>query len=225
MSSTDPFEMLRRFFGVAARPGTYGSIAYVWLGFPLGLLYFIVLVTGFSIGLGLSLLWVGLFVLAAMVLGVWGLANFERALSGWLLGQPLRRQRTSAHSQTVWQWFRGILKDSTTWKGGLFLLLKFPLGVFCWSVSVVAFSISAAFLCAPWGRYSVDLDLGWWSIEDPTGGWLFAVLGLVLLFATLHLHNGMSVLWRLITRGLLDTPDVPAPPGDSVVGTSGLQPA
>ena len=40
---------LRRFFGVAASGRTYLNLLYIWLAFPLGLAYFIFLITFFEI--------------------------------------------------------------------------------------------------------------------------------------------------------------------------------
>ena len=40
------------FFAVAVRPRTYGALAYLWLGFPLGLAWFVTLTVGFALGFG-----------------------------------------------------------------------------------------------------------------------------------------------------------------------------
>ena len=42
------------FFTVAVRPRTYGNLLYLWLGFPLGLAYFVGLTVGISTGVPLS---------------------------------------------------------------------------------------------------------------------------------------------------------------------------
>ena len=51
------------FFAVAVRPRTYGALAYLWLGFPLGLAWFVALTVGFALGFGLAILWIGFFIL------------------------------------------------------------------------------------------------------------------------------------------------------------------
>src|SRR3954449_11829593 len=142
---------IRRFFNVAARGRTYLNVAYVWLAFPLGLAYFIFLVTGSALSLGLSLLWIGLLLGVAFIASIWALGQFERLLSTWLLGEPL--QTAKSPSRKVVGWVKGVLKDSSTWKGAAFLFLKFPIGLACWVASVVAFSVSAAFIAAPFSTY------------------------------------------------------------------------
>lgn len=195
--------IIRRFFDVIARGRTYRNIAYVWLAFPLGLFYFVFLVTGSALSVGLSLLWIGLLLALLFVLTIWAFGQFERLLSRWLLDEPLALSETES-SLTFWQTTRSILKDARTWKGALFLLLKFPVGLACWTASVVMFAFTAAFVAAPFADYHGEVELGRWIIQDPTGGWLLTLFGLLLLFPTLHLHNAMGALWRAMARGLLN---------------------
>ena len=54
------------FFAVAVRPRTYGSLLYLWLGFPLGLAYFVGLTVGISAGLPLTIVWIGLAILVGV---------------------------------------------------------------------------------------------------------------------------------------------------------------
>ncbi len=63
---------LKAFFGVVARPRTWLNILFQWLAFPLGLFYFICLVTGLSLGIGLVIIWVGIPILL-IVTGSWWL--------------------------------------------------------------------------------------------------------------------------------------------------------
>ncbi len=173
------------------------------------------LVTGSALSLGLSLLWIGVFLMMAMVLCIWSLALLERVLSRFLLGEPLRATPRWSESDTPWQRFRSILKDPSTSKGGLFLLLKFPIGLASFVVSVVAFSISAAFICAPVNEYGGEIDFGYRTVQDPTGGWLIAIVGILLLFVTLHMHNLLGFLWKMMARYLLGTPGAPSESGQA----------
>ena len=51
--------MIGRFFGVFAEPQSYLNILFLFLGLPLGITYFVFLVAGFSVGVGLVVIWVG----------------------------------------------------------------------------------------------------------------------------------------------------------------------
>jgi len=82
---------------------------------------------------------------------------------------------------------------------------QLPVGLTCWIVSVVSFSVSLAFLLAPLeygGRFYFDE----WTFQDPTGGFLISAFGALLLLLTLHVHNAMGALWRFMARHLLTAP-------------------
>lgn len=194
--------IVQPFFNVVARRNTYANIAYVWLAFPLGLAYFVLLTTGSALSLGLSLLWIGLVVMLALVLSIRGLGNFERLLSKWLLGEAVAMPSGAACETRTWPWLKSILKDPATWKGALFLLVKLPVGLTCWIVSVVSFAVSIAFIFAPFDQGGT-IYLGDWTVQDPTGGFLVTAFGALLLLVTLHVHNAMGALWRFMARHLL----------------------
>ena len=66
--------------GVAVDPRSYVNIFYLLLSFPLGLFYFVFLVTGISLGVGLTIIWVGIPILLLVLGGSWLLCKLERAL-------------------------------------------------------------------------------------------------------------------------------------------------
>ena len=51
---------LKRLFGVVTNPQSYLNIVYLLLAFPLGTFYFVFLVTGLSLGAGLSITLLGI---------------------------------------------------------------------------------------------------------------------------------------------------------------------
>ena len=70
---------------------TYRVAAYLLLGLPLGIIEFVAIVTGLSMGLGLLVTLIGIPVLVATLLGVRAGASFERELARSLLAAPLPR--------------------------------------------------------------------------------------------------------------------------------------
>jgi len=60
MNMNETTDIVKQFFGVVAREGTYLNIIYLLLAFPLGTAYFVFLVTGLSLGLGLSITLLGI---------------------------------------------------------------------------------------------------------------------------------------------------------------------
>jgi hypothetical protein len=198
-------------FGVLARPQTYLRILHTWLAFPLGLAYFIAFVTLIALGMGLLIVWVGLLVLAFAGFLAWAAILFERTQAIWLLGVdlgPARHPMAGAKPGTEGfrMWAKSVLASSAFWKGNVFLALKFPLGLAGWIVSVVSFAVSWAFVTAPFALwFGGVIDLGPWWVEDYPGAFLLTLVGFVMLFLTLHLHNLMGWAWGELAKLLLQT--------------------
>ena len=77
---------LRSFVAVPLRPQTYLNLLYLALAFPLGVLYFVIFVVGFSLGISLTILVIGIPLLLLVVAGALVVATFERWLARVLLG-------------------------------------------------------------------------------------------------------------------------------------------
>ncbi len=136
---------------VSARPGIMGSFVFLIVSFPLGLLYFIVTVTGLSVGLGTIVIWVGLPILLITLLCVRGLAEIERRMVSSLLHLPMsyqwRPQRET--SRGFLRRFGGILRDPYTWTSAVYMLLKMPLGILNFSLALTLAITSATLTLLP----------------------------------------------------------------------------
>lgn len=199
---------LKNIFGVVARPGTYGNMLYLLLAFPLGLVYFILLATGISLGIGLYLVVVGL-PLLVLVLMLWRqLVKLEQLQAKWLLGQEVRPEPILrwAEAKRAWPWFRARLSSGLTWKGLGFLFLKFPLGLGAFVLMVVMLSASLALVAAPvlhkHGLVNVD-DVSLLVINGPLHGAGLVLFGLLLLILSLHLFNGYARVFRWLSGKLI----------------------
>ena len=203
---------LARFFGVAIEGRSYLNLLYLWLAFPLGLAYFILLVTGFSVGIGLTIIWIGLAILFLLMLAVWGLEGLERVLAIGLLGAAVPERLPASGGFGFRPWVKAVFKSSALWKGLAFLFIKFPLGLAGWIASVVSLSVSIAFALAPfayWFGGRVELD--GWFIDGPFGLALLSLSGFFMLLVSLHLHNGLAWLWKKLAEILLGGGDSPSP--------------
>jgi hypothetical protein len=188
-------------------PRTWGAVAYLWLGFPLGLVWFVGLVVGFAAGVALTIVWIGLGILAATLLGAWGAEGLERQLAIWLLGARVPERRTRpAGTESAGSWARSVVGGAALWKGIVFLALRFPLGLAGWVFSVVSLAVSLAFLAAPWIELAggdVNLDFGPLWIAPELSPWFVWVVGLVGLVVSLHLHRALGWLWARLAEWLL----------------------
>ena len=159
-----------KFYGVFAKSATYLNLAYLYLTFPLGIAYFVFLVTGWSLGIGLAIIWIGLLVLALVFAVSWGLTAFERWLSAGLLRvdiPPMKRPTDS--SAKFWERLKAWFSNPVTWKGMLYLLIKFPLGIFNFTVATTVLATSFSLLVAPPGAAHSWLARLCWRLEYPPG--------------------------------------------------------
>ncbi len=205
---------LKRIFGVIARGQTYLNLIYVLLAFPLGLFYFVFLVTGLSVGIGLAIVWVGLLILALMLGAWWLFILFERQLATGLLQvklDPLETPKTK-DAQTTWKKIGAYLSNPVTWKGLLYLFLKFPLGIILFVLVVTFVSVTLSFLAAPlfysfgyfpeiWFTAST-----YWQINSLGEAMILSVAGIPMIFITLHLVNGLAWISGWLAKVLLGNP-------------------
>jgi hypothetical protein len=202
-----------RFFGIVWSRQAYLNTLYVLAAFPLGVLYFAFLVSVFSAGLALSIVWVGVPVL---LLAVWTgrvLGRFERYAVVHVLGGDIpAAPRLSTQGVSVWTWVREGLADPITWKSLLYLFLKFPIGTAGFTVLSVAVLTTAALLTAPLTYQSArGLEFGLflgsslpaWRIDSMGDALVGALVGLILWPVTLHVAGALAWLHTCLARWML----------------------
>jgi hypothetical protein len=203
--STHP---LTTVFGVLASRRPYLATLYLLLAMPLGILYFVFLTVGLTTGLGLTIVWIGLAILLAVLLLGLAFSALERQQAIWLLGGEVGPVWRGPYRELGFKArFKALLTNPVTWKGLLFLLLKFPLGIASFVFTVTAFSVSLSLLAAPllYRFENVELNLELWALRIDTFGeaLVASVVGFVLLLATLHAVNGFAWVWRQLSVRLL----------------------
>ncbi len=192
---------------------TYRHAVYLALAFPLGLAYFVFLVTGISVGFGLLIVWVGLPILLAMILAWRGIGTFERGLHRGLLDIDIPEPTVKFLGEgTLWQRIKGILADGGTWRMLVWLFLRFPLGVFTFTVLVSITAIVAVLVAAPVlipvaDNMNVDVRVGSIMIDNwrpqAIDAWWMVPLGLLLLIIEMHVINGLAWVHGVVGRALL----------------------
>jgi hypothetical protein len=70
---------------------TYVNALYLLLSFPLGVFYFVFLVTGLSLGFGLLVVWIGVPILIMVLAGSWVLCRFEQEVTNRMLQLDIPR--------------------------------------------------------------------------------------------------------------------------------------
>ena len=191
--------------------GTWTAVVYLWLGFPLGLLWFVGMVVGFAAGIPLTILWIGFAILAATLAGVWLAEGLERQLAIRLLGAAVPERLAATRPDGKPARLRDVLASPALWKGMLFLALRFPLGLACWVFSIVSLVVSFVFAFAPWVEMSgwedldfvLDVSPVFWDIDTTLELWLLSLAGIVLFVVTLHAHRALGWMWARLAEWLL----------------------
>ena len=197
---------------------SYTNLLFNVLAFPLGLAYFIFLTVGLSLGVGLTLIWIGLPILALVFAGSWGMAALERQLAIHLLGAVVppmspRAPAIPAAPRGFWRTVGDFLGNPVTWKGMGYLLIKLPLGIVTFAVATSLFSLTAAFLLAPFAYPLglMEIDGLVFAIDGPWSGLLCGVIGLLIAFLSLHAMNGLAWIWRTLASAMLGSERFAAP--------------
>ena len=197
-----------RFFGVAADPHTYGALLYMLLALPVGIFYFTWAIAGMSMSAGLAILIIGV-PFAVLFMGtVYALSLMEGRIIETLLGERMpRRPQYPAAQSGFWAGIKAILVDPRTWASLLYMVLMLPMGILYFTSVVIGLSLSAGLVSAPFAwlfgvpvTYSMD---GENFLPPGLAMPLLTVLGVFLLFATLHLARGVGKFHAQFAKHLL----------------------
>ena len=210
---------LGRFFGVFADPRAYASLFYMLLAQATGVFYFTWVVTGFSLSLGLSITIIGVPLLILFFGSVRVLSLVEGRLVEVMLGERMpRRPLYTARDRSLWQRIGDMFTDPRTWSTMLYFLLMLPLGVLYFTLAVTLVTLSLSFIVAPllvWtGFAEPGVSVDGWQVLGYNGDLLWTslpvwglpalfVLGIVLLFALMHIARGIGCLHGQLAKHLL----------------------
>ena len=140
-------------FAVAMEKQTYLNLLYLLMSFPLGIIYFVFLLTGLISSLSSTFI-LGLPVLVFVVYAWQHIAEFERFIATSWLGINFRPLFPSSQSgSNLWERFRARLTNPVMWKSLVFLLVKCPLGICSFAIILSLFSLTSAL-------FSLSLVLG-----------------------------------------------------------------
>jgi uncharacterized membrane protein len=206
-----------RFFGVAADPRTYSALFYMLLSLATGIFYFTWVVTGISLSAGLSVLIIGIPFIVLFFGSVRVLSLVEGRMVESMLGVRMpRRPSFSTRGMSLWKRIGTMFVDPRTWSTLFYMLMMLPLGIVYFTLTVTMVAISLAFTGAPiikavavaYGVHDSCDGPAWvcngvlW-LDGWPGAFVLCVLGVLLLFTTLHMVRAMGHLHGQIAKHLL----------------------
>ena len=206
---------------------TYLRLVYLLLAFPLATLYFVVIVTGLALGVGLAIVMVGFLILVLTILGWMLFARIERELAIHLLGVRIAPISLPDPSSKTWlQQVRALLTDPVTWKSLAYLLAEFPFSIVSFTLTITLLTTSVSLALAPvaWvvaaafdpafqsGAFKNSILPGPGFASSPSAYQAVAVIaigviGVVLALASVALLNGLAWLWGRFAVAMLSVSD------------------
>jgi uncharacterized membrane protein len=206
-----------QFFGVAADPRTYAALFYMLLSLATGIFYFTWTVTGISLSLGLAVLIIGIPFMVLFFGSVRVLSLVEGRMVESMLGVRMpRRPSLSTHGMSLWKRIGAMFTDPRSWSTLFYMLMMLPLGIIYFTLTVTLLSVSLAFIGAPviklgavlsgfrdscTGPYWVCNGILW--LDGWPAAFVLCVIGILLLFATLHMVRALGHLHGQMAKHLL----------------------
>jgi hypothetical protein len=190
---------------------TYANLTYLVLAFPLMMLYWSLFGFGMLLGTLLSIVLVGLAILALLLLVVRALVGLERWLANSLLAVSLEPPDDVTDGGGAGGDLRGYIDAASTWQGLGFLSLKPFLGILG---LVLAYGlVQGVTLLSAGVRRPLDVSFGEvngepviWTVETLPETALAMGTGAVLILLVLHLANGFGYVAERMALALLGEP-------------------
>ena len=156
----------------------YRALTHNLLGLPLGVAYFSWLVTSLATGLGLVVTLIGIPVLTLVLATIRPLLGLERGLANSLLDARIAPAPLSPGGQGVIGRTKAYWTDSASWRGIVYLLGRFPVGLVTFTVAVSAYATALYLIAAPVAAPFDGIELGFWQPDTVLDG--LALLKLVV---------------------------------------------
>ncbi len=202
---------LRRVYAPMASRWLYLEAAYLLLGLASGLLWFILFVTLYSVGVGTVVVWVGVVILVGTQALLRPVGAIERAQVKWLLRRdvpaplPLRSSLVAETQRPNWtsirSWSHDLVHDGHSWRVLSWVAFRLVTGPVGFALAVAYLSVSVSLLAAPflaipsWGQIPGDYPWDLWFLLGPVA---FLVVAPMLAWSvrwTADLHRYAAVKW------------------------------
>jgi signal transduction histidine kinase len=129
---------------------------YVLLGFPIGLITLVVAITGFAVGVGTAIIWIGLPILVGTLMFARGFAIAERARIGPVLRRPSPHPiYKSNRGQGFLRRTLGPLSDGQTWLDWTHAVFRFIPNIIGFCFVVVWWALALGGLTYPLWDWTV----------------------------------------------------------------------
>jgi signal transduction histidine kinase len=183
------------------------ALFHLLLNLPIGVLYFVVLAVGMSLGVGLLITLAGIPILVGMGWAIRTMGDVERARMNGFLGTTLQDPYRPASPDEGWiVRLTAIAKDPATWRDFLYLTLRLPVGLFTFVATISTWAIALALLLSPvsyWMGF-FRLQFGEWWFDGPGVMVLATFAGVVMTIVAIAVTHALAKLETMLATALLD---------------------
>ena len=199
-----------------ADPATYRRLVYLLTAIPLGLLWFVALVTAWSLCLGLLITPFVIPLLIGLSFMTRGAGALEAEIARSLLDVDVRGPSGPPSGAGFRRWFRGLF-DGGFWRAQAYLLIRwfpgFALGIAVFSLITAALGMIFAPAWVPFVHGGAHL--GFWRPHTFLQSLALVPVGVVLLPLAVVIAHPIGAVFRPIASSLLA---VGTPTGPGTVG-------
>ncbi|HEX6344215.1 sensor histidine kinase [Umezawaea sp.] len=185
--------------------------AFLLMNFFLSTLWFVLLVSLFATSIGLSVVWIGVPLLAVTLAVARGAASLERTWTRTMLEIDIPSPYRPASEETgLLPWMKRTITDPASWRDFGYWMLMFPVSIVEFVSVVVFWPVVLCMVAYPLyfgtlpAYFVVDLPMGGeWEVNSFTNALPVTVLGLLLGLLTVPLIRGLGRMHGLLASSIL----------------------
>lgn len=194
------------FFGVLGEKQTYLNLVYILFAFPLSIIYFSLSITGLSLSLGLLIIVAGFFIFIGTLIMMQGFRWLDIQLTRVFLGMTITIEKEEPQEPGFLSFLKRLFGAGSTWKCFIFyLLIKFPMDIIIWSVTIAFIAVTLDLMLAPvfYDEIFYNDDFTNFLVRFFGDVFVLPFLGIIWGMISLHVIRGLAWVCREINQVFL----------------------
>lgn len=197
------------------------NFLYLLMSMPLGIIYFTFVVTFISLGLGLSIIYIGIPITVITLICIRKILDFEIIIASKILNANINIDQTVIdlnRNEGITKRMICILKDLRYWKSAFYCIIKLPVSIVHFTVAICLPILSIAFISQPivfivtkqlvfYKLINIDIyknnitifDLLGFHIPRSVESFLYFILGIGITYITIKVINSLAESWAKFT--------------------------
>lgn len=193
----------------------FSNLCYLLVSMPLGILYFTFAVTGISLGVGTSIIYIGIPILAITLICAEKIVELEKIIAVKILDKNINtvtRNINLIRGEGIVKRMIVIIKDSKKWKSICYCIIKLPISIVHFVVVTCSMTLSLGITFQPVifavsktmgiDIYKNSITIGkLLGVQNPKAIDLFLcpILGIGITFISVKIINALAEKWADFT--------------------------